>query len=52
MSEKKPNYMYYDVKELKAMLLQTSQKEEPEKYKQIQDILVAKQFGNFSKGGR
>lgn len=48
--EKKVNYSYWDIKELKAELLKTNQKEEPEKYKKIQDIMVAKQFGNMSKG--
>lgn len=50
MSKKQEQYNSYALKELKAMLLQTSQKEEPEEYKAIKDAIVMKEFQNMAKG--
>lgn len=49
MADKKIDYNLYSLVELKKLLLEINKKDEPEKYKAVNDAKVLKEFASFSK---
>lgn len=52
MGVREEKYYGWDIKELKSLLLKTSQKEDPKEYDAIKNVIMSKEFQKMSRGGK